>query len=57
LNADGENPFPAAIEAVVDWLKRFEPKDVKPFEYTEFQDVCPSVGLSLVQPSVATNSR
>lgn len=57
LNADGENPFPAAIAPVVNWLKRFEPKDGKPLEETEFQDVCPSVGLSLVQPSVATNSQ
>lgn len=56
LNPDGASPFPAAIVPVVNWLKRFEPKDVKPFEYTEFQDACPSVGLSLLQPSVATNS-
>ena len=56
LNADGENPFPAAIIPLVNWLKRFEPKDGKPFEYAEFQDVCPSAGLSLLQPSVATNS-
>lgn len=55
LNADGENPFPAAIASVVDWLKRFEPKDGKAFEYAEFQDVCPTAGLSLVQPSVAGN--
>ena len=56
LNADGENPFPAAIVPVVNWLKNFEPKDGKAFEYAEFQDVCPSVGLSLVQPSVAGNA-
>jgi hypothetical protein len=57
LNADGENPFPAAIAPVVNWLKRFEPKDGKAYEYAEFQDVCPSVGLSLVQPSVAGNTQ
>jgi len=57
LNADGENPFPAAIVAVVDWLKHFEPKEGKQFEEAEFQDVCPSVGLSLVQPSVAGNTQ
>ena len=57
LNADGKNPFPAAIAPVVNWLKHFEPKDGTPFEYTEFQDVCPSVGMSLVQPSVARNSQ
>jgi hypothetical protein len=57
LNADGENPFPAAIATLVNWLKRFEPKDGQPFEQAEFQDVCPSVGLSLVQPSVAGNTQ
>lgn len=56
LNPDGSSPFPAAILPVVNWLKRFEPKDLKPFEYTGFQDACPSVGLSLLQPSVATNT-
>lgn len=57
LNADGENPFPSAIAPVINWLKRFEPKDGKEFEQAEFQDVCPSVGLSLVQPSVAGNTQ
>ena len=56
LNADGENPFPVAIVPVVNWLKHFQPKDGKALEYAEFQDVCPSVGLSLVQPSVAGNT-
>jgi hypothetical protein len=57
LNADGESPFPGAMAKVVDWLKHFEPKDGKPFEYAEYPDVCPSVGFRLLQPSVATNSR
>lgn len=56
LNADGENPFPAAVAGVISWLKRFDPKDGKPFEYAEYQDVCPSMGFRLLQPSVATNS-
>jgi hypothetical protein len=53
LNADGETPFPSPVGKVVDWLKRFEPKDAKRFENTEFPDVCPSRGLSLVQPSIS----
>lgn len=59
LNPDGENPFPPAVASVVNWLKRFEPKDGKRFDSVEFesQDVCPVVGLSLVQPSVAANSQ
>jgi hypothetical protein len=56
LNADGENPFPSSVAPVVNWLKHFEAKDGKPFEYAEFQDVCPPVGLRLLQPSVAANS-
>lgn len=55
LSADGENPFPSSVATVVTWLKHFEPKDGKAFEYAEFEDVCPSVGLSLIQPSVAAN--
>ncbi len=55
LNADGASPFPAPAEKVVDWLKHFEPKDGKAFEYAEYPDVCPSGGLRLIQPSVAAN--
>jgi hypothetical protein len=55
LNADGESPFPASIEKLVAWMKNFEPKDARPFPYEEFSDVCPSIGLSLIQPSVAVN--
>ena len=57
LNADGEEPFPSPVANVVDWLKRFEPKNAKRFENTEFPDVCPSRGLSLVQPSISENLR
>jgi hypothetical protein len=55
LNADGEAPFPSPVAKVVDWLKGFEPKNAKRFENTELSDVCPSVGLSLVQPSISEN--
>jgi hypothetical protein len=55
LNADGERPFPGSVAKVVDWLKHFEPKDGKPFEYARYKDVCPSSGLRLVQPAVAAN--
>lgn len=57
LNADGESPFPDSVAKIVNWLQRFQPKDGKEFEYAEFPDVCPSVGLSLVQPAVADNQR
>jgi len=57
LNADGEEPFPSPVANVVDWLKRFEPKNAKRFENTEFPDVCPSLGLRLVQPSISENLR
>jgi hypothetical protein len=56
LNADGESPFPAAVSTLVDWLKRFQPKDGKSFEYAEYPDVCPAGGLRLLQPAVAENS-
>lgn len=57
LNADGESPFPDSMAKIVDWLQRFQPKNGKEFEYAEFPDVCPSVGLSLVQPTVAENQK
>ena len=56
LNADGENPFPASVFNLIDWLQRFQPKDGKSFKYTEYPDVCPAGGLRLLQPSVAENS-
>lgn len=56
LNADDESPFPAPIAQLVDWMENFKPKGAKPFDYWEFpEDVCPSVGFSLVQPAVAAN--
>jgi hypothetical protein len=56
LNADGESPFPASVSRLVDWLRRFQPKDGKSFEYAEYPDVCPAGGLRLLQPAVAENS-
>jgi hypothetical protein len=56
LNADGESPFPSSVVKVVDWLRHFEPKNGKAFEYAEYPDVCPGGGLRLVQPAIAENS-
>jgi hypothetical protein len=56
LNGDGESPFPASVSTLADWLKRFQPKDGKSFEYAEYPDVCPVGGLRLLQPAVAQNS-
>ena len=55
LNPDGESPFPPSVFKLVDWLRRFQPKDARPFEYTEYPDVCPSNSLRFLQPSVAGN--
>jgi hypothetical protein len=55
MNADGESPFPAPVAKVVKWLRDFQPKGGKHFEYAEFPDVCPSGGFQLLQPSVAAN--
>jgi hypothetical protein len=56
LNGDGENPFPASVSKLVDWLQGFQPKDGQTFESSEYPDVCPRVGLRFLQPSVAENS-
>jgi hypothetical protein len=57
LNADDQRPFPDSVVKVVDWLKHFEPKDGKQFEYARYPDVCPSGGLRLIQPTVAANDQ
>jgi hypothetical protein len=57
MNGDGENPFPASVSSLVDWMKRFQPKDGQRFDYTDYPDVCPSGGLRFLQPSVAGNSQ
>lgn len=56
VNGDAGNPFPASVSRLVDWIKRFQPDDGKTFEYTDYPDVCPTVGVRLLQPSVAGNS-
>jgi hypothetical protein len=55
LNADGNSPFPPPVSKVAGWLSSFEPGNAKPSADLEFQDVCPSVGLHFLQPSVASN--
>lgn len=55
LDADGQSPFPGSVNKIVDWLNDFEPVNAKPLADLEFQDVCPSVGLQRLQPSVASN--
>jgi hypothetical protein len=57
LNGDDENPFPASVSKVVDWIQGFQPKDGKSFDYADYPDVCPAGGLRFLQPSVAENSR
>ena len=57
LNADGENPFPAPMAKIIRWMKAFETKNPKQLEDPELANVCPSVGLSFVDPSMATNQR
>lgn len=50
INGDGENPFPAAMGKVVDWLQDFEPTGGRQFDPNEFPNVCPSVGLRMLHP-------
>jgi hypothetical protein len=57
LNADGGNPFPGSVKKIVDWLEHFQVKNGNSLDYAESADVCPPVGLRLLQPSVATNEK
>ncbi|HLV86493.1 MAG TPA: hypothetical protein VKV39_05910 [Candidatus Sulfotelmatobacter sp.] len=57
MNGDRENPFPPAVSKIVGWLRNFQPKDTKSFDYSEYPDVCPAGGFRFVQPSVAENSQ
>jgi len=57
LSGDGGSRFPAPVSKLVDWMKHFEPKNAKEFEYAEYPDVCPSGGLRLVQPAIAENGQ
>jgi hypothetical protein len=54
LTTDGD-PFPGAVEKVVTWLNDFQLSSGATFDPVEFPDVCPSVGLSRVQPTIAQN--
>ncbi len=56
VNGDGKSPFPPPVNKIFDWLNHFEPVNAKPLANLEFQDVCPSVGLQRLQPSVASNA-
>lgn len=55
LNPEDANPFPESVSKIVTWLKRFEPVDPIPFERAEYPNVCPSEGLRLLEPSVASS--
>ena len=55
LNPDDQNPFPAPIAKLIDWMQGFQSKNAKPSDSSEFWTICPSVGLSYVQPSIAEN--
>lgn len=57
LNPDGENPFPPSVSKVIDWLKKFKPIGASEFVYSEFSNVCPTFGLRLLQPAVASNNQ
>jgi hypothetical protein len=57
LNPDGSNPFPGSVKKIVDWLEHFQIKDGNSLDEAEAADVCPPVGLRLLQPSVATNEQ
>ncbi len=56
LNPDNQNPFPAQIANLVDWMRAFQNANGELSNNSAFDNICPSVGLSYVQPSIATNS-
>ena len=57
LNPDNQNPFPAPIAKLIDWMRGINSKDAEPSDSSQFWAICPSVGLSYVQPSIATNTQ
>jgi hypothetical protein len=57
LNPDDESPFPESMAKIIDWMERFQSQDLHFGGDLEISDVCPSVGLSLVRPSIAANDR
>jgi hypothetical protein len=54
LNADGESPFPQPLRKVIEWMKNFRTSGARHVESPDRADACPSVGFSLLQPSIAT---
>jgi len=57
VNGDGENPFYGPALKLVDWLKGFQPKNAKGFEYSDYPEVCPVIGFRRLRPSVSENSQ
>ena len=57
LNPDDESPFPEPMAKVIDWMKDFQSQELQFGGDLEISDVCPSVGLSLIRPSIAANDR
>jgi len=57
LNPDDESPFPESMAKVIDWMKDFQSQEAEFGGDLETSDVCPSVGLSLIRPSIAANDR
>jgi len=57
LNPDNESPFPGPMAKVIDWMKDFQSQKAEFGGDLEILDVCPSVGLSLIRPSIADNDR
>ena len=55
LNPDDESPFPPALERVIDWMTDFEPQNARPLDYSKIPEVCPSVDICLLQPSIAAS--
>jgi|GEM_PF-2558273 hypothetical protein len=57
VNGDGENPFSGPVLKLVDWLKDFQPKNARGFEYSDYADVCPVIGFRRLRPSISENSQ
>ncbi len=55
LNPDNQNPFPAPIAKLVDWMRGFQNANGELRGKLAMDNICPSVGLSYVQPSIAEN--
>ena len=55
LNADDESPFPKPMAKGVEWMKNFEPRNAKALDSAEISDACPTVGLRLIEPSIAAH--